>query len=55
MTITRSKKDAKRDLAEHDERDGWRIVKHPSKNRLYAVVEPTMTDGVAVYYMDGGQ
>ena len=55
MTITRSIKDAKRDLAEHDERDGWHIVKHPYKKRLYAVAPPTTTDSVAIYYMDGGQ
>jgi len=55
MTITRSKKEAQRDLSEHEERDGWRIVKHPYRNRKYAVVPPGMTDGVVIYYMDGGQ
>ena len=53
MVIAKSIEEASAVLDELD--DGYRIVKHPYKNRLYAVVESTMADSVAIYYMDGGQ
>ena len=53
MVIAKSIEEATGILAELG--DGYRVVKHPLKDSLYAVVESTMADSVASYYMDGGQ